>query len=226
MQTNLFSGETHSGTTSATSSAIAASAGADGPSELFTKLLVAQIRNQNPLEPTDPSQFVNQLTQLSQMESLQQLASQASANANMLYNMQVMALGGQVGSSVSVATDRVALTGQPVQAGFSLQDPSADVTVVLTGADGSERRIELGSQPAGAVRFAIDPTRLGLPDGTYALRVDAASKESPAVQVDGELSSVKVSATGGVVLNVANVGDIAPAAITQFNGRAASATNP
>ncbi len=41
--------------------------------QLFTRLLIAQIKNQNPLEPTDPSQFVSQLTQLSQVESMQQM---------------------------------------------------------------------------------------------------------------------------------------------------------
>jgi flagellar hook assembly protein FlgD len=29
------------------------------PRDMFTKLLVAQIQNQDPLSPTDPSQFVN-----------------------------------------------------------------------------------------------------------------------------------------------------------------------
>ena len=52
-------------------------------SKLFTTLLVAQIRNQNPLEPQDPSEFVGQMTQLSQMEALQMLARQGSATAGM-----------------------------------------------------------------------------------------------------------------------------------------------
>ena len=50
--------------------------------QLFTRLLIAQIKNQNPLEPTDPSQFVSQLTQLSQVESMQQLVAQTNASAD------------------------------------------------------------------------------------------------------------------------------------------------
>lgn len=34
----------------------------------FLKLLVAQIKNQNPLNPTDGVQFLTQLTQFSQLE--------------------------------------------------------------------------------------------------------------------------------------------------------------
>ena len=38
--------------------------------ETFLKLLVAQIQNQDPLNPADSIQFVGQLTQFSQLEQL------------------------------------------------------------------------------------------------------------------------------------------------------------
>lgn len=36
--------------------------------EMFLKLLVAQLQNQNPLSPSDPIQFVSQLAQFSTLE--------------------------------------------------------------------------------------------------------------------------------------------------------------
>src|SRR5471030_3077604 len=83
--------------------------------DMFTKLLVAQIQNQDPLQPTDPSQFVDQLTQLSQTESLQNLSTLTSGNASVLQSMQVIALGAQVGSSVmpAPAPSPWALTASP-----------------------------------------------------------------------------------------------------------------
>ena len=36
--------------------------------EMFLKLLVAQLQNQNPASPADPMQFVSQLTQFSTLE--------------------------------------------------------------------------------------------------------------------------------------------------------------
>jgi len=36
----------------------------------FLQLLVAQIKNQNPLEPTDGTQFVSQLAQFSELEQM------------------------------------------------------------------------------------------------------------------------------------------------------------
>ena len=38
--------------------------------QMFLKLLVAQIKNQNPLSPQDPTEFLGQLTQYSMLEQL------------------------------------------------------------------------------------------------------------------------------------------------------------
>ena len=67
------------------------------PQDMFIRLLVAQVRNQDPLEPKDPSEFVSQLATLSQTEALQTLVSQNNGTAAMLDSMQVLSLGGQVG---------------------------------------------------------------------------------------------------------------------------------
>jgi flagellar basal-body rod modification protein FlgD len=36
--------------------------------EMFLQILVAQLRNQNPLDPSDPMQFISQLAQFSSLE--------------------------------------------------------------------------------------------------------------------------------------------------------------
>ncbi len=43
--------------------------------ETFLKLLVAQIRNQNPMNPADGIQFLTQLAQFSQLEQMMQIRS-------------------------------------------------------------------------------------------------------------------------------------------------------
>jgi flagellar basal-body rod modification protein FlgD len=47
--------------------------------QTFLQLLVAQIKNQNPLNPTDGTQFVSQLAQFSQLE--QTIAVRQDADA-------------------------------------------------------------------------------------------------------------------------------------------------
>lgn len=189
-------------------------------SDMFTKLLVAQIKNQDPLSPTDPSQFVNQLAQLSQTESLQNLASLTSANASVLQSMQVLALGAQVGSNVMVSTNSVNLGTQAVSGAITLASASSKTTLVLTDSAGVKHNMELGTQAPGSVPFTIDPKALGLPAGNYTMAVQTESGETPAIDVAGQLNSVRLSSSGSVVLSVANVGEVAPAAVTGFNGHA------
>lgn len=223
METNLLGAS--QGGASASAGIGAAFGGANDASELFTKLLVAQIQNQDPLEPTDPSQFVNQLTQLSQVESLQALTRQSAASTSMLQSMQVLALGAQVGSNVRVRSDAVKLDGQAVGGGFTLQSASAQTSLLLTGADGVSHELPLGTQKPGEVSFTIDPAALGLAPGAYALSVKTDTNETPVIEVAGQLGSVKLSASGGVALYVSHVGEVAPESVTQFNGRSDAQSN-
>jgi flagellar basal-body rod modification protein FlgD len=126
---------------------------------------------------------------------------------------------------VTIRSEQVQLAGKPVDAGFKLQNASADVTLVLTGADGAQRRVALGRHAAGDVRFSIDPAKLGLLPGRYAMRIETDTHEAPPVEVSGEISSVKLSAAGKVLLDVANVGEVTPDLIAQYNGRMATPSN-
>jgi flagellar basal-body rod modification protein FlgD len=204
----------------ASAGAASTAVGANGDvSQMFTTLLVAQIKNQDPTQPTDPTQFVNQLAQLSQLQSLQTLSTQGSATNGMLQSLQTLALGAQVGSQVMASTGGVVLGSQPVQGRFTLSNSNAAVALVIQSPGGQQQRISLGSQSAGPVPFTIDPAALGIPAGAYALRVETDSGESPAVEVAGTITSVQVSPTQGVVLDVSNLGEIAASSITAFNGR-------
>ncbi|MES2741525.1 MAG: flagellar hook capping FlgD N-terminal domain-containing protein [Pseudomonadota bacterium] len=218
MQTNLFNAS-GAGAANAGANSQAIASQNSATSDMFTKLLVAQIKNQDPLAPTDPSQFVNQLTQLSQTESLQNMATLTSNNASVLQSLQVLALGAQVGSDLMVNTDRVQLDRATVSGSIALGASSSKTTLVLTGADGQKHNMSLGSLSAGSVPFSLDPGALGLPPGSYSMAVETSSAERPSVDIAGTLGSVRLSSSGGIVLQVANVGEVTPAAVTAFNGK-------
>lgn len=193
-------------------------------SELFIKLLVAQIKNQNPLEPSDPAEFVGQLTQLSQMEALQTLSDLGKNQNASMASMQMLSLGSQVGSELTVQTERVDLAGEPLKLGFTLGSNSTQTTLVLTDSSGQERRVELGTRSAGQVATTLDPSALGLPAGNYQVRVETSSKESPAMHLTGLLTSVHL-AGGNAVLQVAGAGLVSASVITAFNGRPATSSH-
>jgi flagellar basal-body rod modification protein FlgD len=223
MQTSLLNNNSNSDGSVNSGANIAGNSAAE-TKDMFTKLLVAQIKNQDPLSPTDPSQFINQLTQLSQTESLQNLSTLTSANASVLQSMQVLAMGAQVGSDVLVSASSVTLGTAKVGGEITLGNASAKTTLVLTGADGVKHNVSLGTQPAGVVPFAIDPSALGLPPGSYKMSVETSSKDTPTIAVSGRLNSVRMAGSGNVALNVANVGEVTPSDIIAFNGKSPSAT--
>ena len=220
-------------TTTSTANSLPAGAGAQGTAkvaaqaatgenrDMFTKLLVAQIQNQDPLAPQDPTAYVNQLSQLSQTEALQNLSQMTTANASILQSMQTLAMGSQVGSEVTVATDTLKLDGGTVKGSIQLNGASSATSLVLTGLDGQQHTIELGPHGSGSQSFTIDPDALGLPPGTYAIQAKPSDGTNPQIEVAARLNSVRV-ANGGVVLQVANIGEVDPSSITGFNGKTES----
>jgi flagellar basal-body rod modification protein FlgD len=61
--------------------------------QTFLQLLVAQIKNQNPLNPTDGTQFLSQLAQFSELEQM------INVNTNLQTIQQDLHNGGQTGST-------------------------------------------------------------------------------------------------------------------------------
>jgi flagellar basal-body rod modification protein FlgD len=191
-------------------------------SNMFTTLLVAQIKNQNPLEPSDPSEFVKQLTQLSQTEALQKLSGQGSGNAGMLESLQQLTLGAQVGSTVQAKVDAVNLGDKAISTRFNLESPAGSASLVLTGSDGHEQRVALGAVRQGPNAFELDPKTLGLAPGHYGARIETDAKEQVGLEISAPLTSVRVAPGGSSVLSLGGVADVAPSALTQFNGRTAA----
>jgi flagellar basal-body rod modification protein FlgD len=61
----------NSNTTAASNASSSAGLGGSAPSqEVFLQLLVSQIKNQDPLNPTDSTTFVSQLAQFSELEQV------------------------------------------------------------------------------------------------------------------------------------------------------------
>lgn len=190
--------------------------------DLFTKLLVAQIKNQDPTAPADPSQMVNQLTQLSQMESLQALSQQGAAQASLLSSLQMLSLGSQVGSTVQVQASQLKLEGKPVETSFTLASNSNKTQLVLTGSDGVEKRIDIGQRVVGRNSYTLDPKALGLTAGNYQVRIENDIGQAVPLEVIATITGVRLAGNGQALVQLGSLGEYAPGAITQFNGRPAT----
>jgi flagellar basal-body rod modification protein FlgD len=144
----------------------------------FLGLLVAQMQNQNPLEPMDNLQFTTQLAQFSALEQ--------AANTNKILEQMQAALGSRssidpvslIGKEVEAAKASIDVkNGQPVIANLRLPKDLASLEIVLLDQSGKEvARYPQGEQKAGQRSFQIVPVGPDgnpLSDGTYTTRFEA-----------------------------------------------------
>lgn len=160
--------------------------------DAFLKLLVAQLKNQDPLKPQDNSAFVAELAQFSSLEQsmgvndrLDQmmLQNQGMANANVV-NM----VGKQATVKGSMITTDGSGIGVPIN--FS-QDRASDKTVIqVQDANGKiVRTLDLGSRPTGISKITWDGRSddgVVQPAGTYAVNVKSSDADGGTVVVSQE----------------------------------------
>ncbi|SMF06830.1 flagellar hook capping FlgD N-terminal domain-containing protein [Pseudogulbenkiania subflava] len=195
-------------------------------SDMFMTLLMAQIKNQNPLDPADPSQFVNQLVQMNQMQTSLGMLSQLKDNAMLLRELQGLGLGNQVGNRVLVQSNTVQLDGAPLAGRLTLSGAENQVTLQLTGADGKLHQIDLGAQPAGEVAFSVNPADYGLAAGSYALSATTASRATPMLELAAVVQGVRLPVQGGEpMLTLSGLGDVPASSVSRLLGNTSSSAS-
>ncbi len=209
--------KTVQGSAAPTSSAVAMATGA-GSGEIqdrFLKLLVTQLKNQDPLNPMDNAQLTSQLAQINTVSGIQQLNTTMQSLSTSLLSAQSSQSAGLIGRRVVAEGSQFALTGSATPTGGVQLAQSADsVKINIIGSAGTVvRQIDLGSLPAGFAGFQWD----GLSDsgakaaaGTYSIQVAATSrgqKVGATPLVAGAVTSVSL-AGGAVRLTVDGVGEI------------------
>lgn len=114
--------------------------------DAFLKLLVAQLKYQDPLNPAEGSEFIAQTAQFTQVEKLQEVAGSTSASLTL---QQRWGAGATVGREVDfVGPDGVTVSGTVTSAVFTADEP---LLRVLTAAGPAE-------VPFAAVQALRDPT--------------------------------------------------------------------
>ncbi|MGP8305869.1 flagellar hook assembly protein FlgD [Vibrio sp. YIC-376] len=184
----------------------------------FISLMVAQIQNQDPLNPLDGTEYVGQLAQFSQVQSTENMANIMQSSMVRLDNMQVLSTAGLVGQTVYVYGNEFDLR-EGVQSGkVELAHSSNQVNLVVTDEFGQSREIPLGAHPAGEVDFSIDPEELGLKPGHYSLSVEVQEgQQAPNILLSGQVENVKISGSSGTsFVNIEGVGSVPFYQISQF----------
>jgi len=160
--------------------------------DAFMRLLVTQIRNQDPMDPMDTREMMSQLTELTSVEHLigieERLGGLQVASAS-IANAQVADF---VGKTVTADTGhlRVEDTGA-VPGALTLEGRAEQVTVTIRDAEGRVvRTMELGPQFAGPVGYSWDgndDAGQRVDPGRYRVEVEAVDADGTPVAVDTRL---------------------------------------
>ena len=139
----------------------------------FLKLLMVQLKNQDPTAPMDANQFTTELVQFSSVE--QQIATNTSLTQliQLTQTADVTQSSSVVGKQVTVQSDRIALQNGSARIDFSA--PVAEnVSVSIQGVNGQTLRQVAINATQGANSWAWDgksDTGQTVPDGAYSIAV-------------------------------------------------------
>jgi len=168
----MISTVTSSSATSSTGSSTKTDSAADpaAAQDRFLKLLVAQLNNQDPMNPLDNAQMTSQIAQINTVTGIQQLNDTVKGLASQFAAQQLMQGSAMVGRQVLVEGNSLAVDSASGLAGgaFDLAGSAASVKVQVLDPTGKEvGTVDMGALPAGRYNFAWNASQY---QGDSALR--------------------------------------------------------
>jgi flagellar basal-body rod modification protein FlgD len=192
-----------------------------GSEDRFLKLLVAQMANQDPLNPMDNAQVTSQMAQISTVNGIDKLNTTVQGLNQQFVQMQALQGASLVGRDVILPGDRLSTNDDGlVQGGFELSSAADSVKVEVLNAGGRViDTIDLGAESSGRHGFEWTPAA-GV-DATLGQRFRIVAKSGAASVSATPLMRDRVDAvaTGGdtLTLELRNNGSVAYSQIRAFN---------
>ncbi len=172
-----------------TEAAAAASPAALGRDD-FLRMLVAQLENQDPLNPQDSTEFTAQLAQFSSLEQLLSISDGlqdlAAAQQAFTRSFQGLSSAGLIGREVLATGDVMEVgPGATLRPAYQLGGTATELTVRFIGDDGRPAgtiELEFDEEPLSSGLHVLSAEALdeaNLSPGSYRFVVEASSGEEP-----------------------------------------------
>lgn len=179
----------------------------------FLTMLVAQLKNQDPLNPMQNEEFAVNLAQFSQLEKLVSIDQKLGNDQG-----DISSYAAYLGKEVTLSGDKVSVDdGDAGKVAIDLVGRSSNVTVELINSTGSVvQTVQAGTLEAG--RHQIPLSDLDVPNGEYTMRVSAQSASGQQFTVKASPVAIVTGFVPGLTPALL-VGDreISPSDITRVN---------
>ena len=187
----------------------------------FLKLLVAQMQNQDPLNPMDNAQVTSQMAQIQSVSGIEKLNRTVEGLGAQFAQMAALQGASLVGRDVIVPGNRLAANDAGlVQGGFDLASPADSVKVEVLNAGGRViDTLDLGAQAGGLNGFAWTPPAGVDPSLGATFRVTARSGAAAVSATPLMRDRVDAVVAGGdsLTLELRASGSVAYSQIRAFN---------
>lgn len=176
----------------------------------FLQLMIAQLQNQDPLDPADATEYTSQLCQYSSLEQLINANDNIETLTSSIESGSRTNAASYIGREVTVSGNQVTLSnGTATGANFVLGSDAETVSVNIY--DGNSELVDtvsLGDLDSGTHTFTWDGKKSNgadASDGTYTFKVVATGSDGTSVTVaptfTGTVDSIEFE-NGNTMLNI------------------------
>ncbi|MEK6749002.1 MAG: flagellar hook assembly protein FlgD [Pseudomonadota bacterium] len=190
--------------------------------EDFLKLMMAQLKYQDPMKPLENGEFIGQMAQFSSVQGLQDMKKSLEDMSSAMISNQALQASSLVGRRVLLTTDHGVLPkgdNATIEGAVKLESGASMVVVgIYDGAGQLIHQQQLGTHAAGTVRFTWngkDFNGANMPPGEYKVVVGAniggeeqilqtllvAPVESVTLGKNGEKMTISVAGAGNMSLD-------------------------
>lgn len=167
--------------------------------EDFLSLLVAQLKNQDPLNPDDPTEFTAQLAQFSSLEQLFNLNESIDKMVESQLGADRFDTMGLIGKDIVYTDNTFSFTGEPVNVGYQLDGEAASVSISIQDENGANiatlHPTDLTKGEHLLQWNGLDNNGDEVPEGSYTIVVQASSSGKDSTVA---ISPLVQSEVGGV----------------------------
>src|SRR6478752_3420459 len=142
----------------------------------FLKLMIAQLKNQDPMKPQDPSQFMSQLAQFSQVTSTQNMEKSITGLSDSMRSTQVINGTNLMGHQILSPADSYKIeAGGTVSGSAEAPKGISSLKVIVKDSAGTEvRTFDIKDPVEGLNAFSWDgltSSGVAAPAGTYKFEI-------------------------------------------------------
>jgi flagellar basal-body rod modification protein FlgD len=145
----------------------------------FLQLITAQLQDQDPTQPADPNQMLNELASLSEVSGMNNMDSSISNLSTSMQSAQLLNGTSLIGHGVLASATTAALTAGGSVTGAVPAAGATGATIQVTDSTGQlVRTIQVAPQSSGLTNFSWDGTTssgAAAPAGTYTFSASAAA---------------------------------------------------